>query len=216
MTEVEQEVAARRRRPDGPPAGVLALIALGFAVAAAIAGAADSRHWDGVLTAATSVPVGIYTATVYARLLRLGIRVPGPNIALFGGISASTLLAASGLTLWAQSRVGRWPAAVDGFVSDVVFALRGVGFVGGLGLLMAGIAVPTLILRLAPRWLAWSGLVLGALAELSFLALVWSGFEVLLPVCRFGGLLWLAVVGFMLPRTRHEVPRRKSDEVAHR
>lgn len=202
--------SAPRRRPDGPPAGVLALIALGFTAASVVAYAVDSRHWEGVFAFATSVPLGIYAATVYARLLRLDIRVPGPNISFFGGITASTLLAASGLTLWAQSRVDGLPAGVNVFVSDVVFALGGVGFVGGLGLLMAGIAVPTIILRLAPHWLGWSGLALAVVAEVSFLAMVWSGFDVLLPLCRFGGLLWLAVMGFTLPRTRHDVPRRET------
>src|SRR3954451_1571908 len=155
MTDTDRPVAPRRR-PDGPPAGVLAVIALGFTVASVIAYASDSRRWEGVFAFAASVPLGIYAATVYARLLRLGVRVPGPNISFFGGITASTLLAASGLTQWAWSRVEALPAGVDAFVSDVVFALGGVGFIGGLGLLMAGIAVPTVIQRLAPRWLGWS------------------------------------------------------------
>jgi len=203
-------------RPDGPPAGVLALIALGFSVAAAVAYGADSRHWEGVFAFAASVPLGIYAATVHARMLRLGVRVPGPNIGFFGGITASTLLAISGLTLWAQSRVDALPSTVDTFVHDLVVALGGVGFVGGLGLLIAGIAVPTLILRLAPPWLGWSGMVLAVLAEISFLTMVWSGFDVLLPLCRFAGLLWLAAIGFTLPHSRHDVPRRPAAAAGRR
>ena len=38
------------------------------------------------------------------------------------------------------------------------FITGSVGFVLGIGLLVAGIAVPALILRLLPRWLAWTGL----------------------------------------------------------
>jgi hypothetical protein len=174
-----------------------------------VAYGADSRHWEGVFSFAASVPLGIYAATVYARMLRLGIRVPGPNISFFGGITASVLLAASGLTLWAQSRVDTLPRSVDKLVADVVYALGGVGYVGGLGLLMAGVAVPTLIVRLAPRWFGWIGLGLAVLAEVSFLTMVWSGFDVLLPVCRFAGLVWLAGIGFALPQNRHDVPRRR-------
>lgn len=37
--------------------------------------------------------------------------------------------------------------------------------------------------------------------------MVWSGLDVLLPVCWFGGLIWPAAIGFALPRTRHDVPR---------
>lgn len=33
---------------------------------------------------ASAIPLGIYAATVYARQLRLGIRVPGPVISLVG------------------------------------------------------------------------------------------------------------------------------------
>lgn len=82
---------------------------------------------------AASVPLGICTATVYARLLRLGVRAPGPSIGFVGGITASTLLATSGPALWTRSRAGGPPAGVDAVVPDPVFALGGVGFVGGRG-----------------------------------------------------------------------------------
>jgi len=221
------------RRPDGPPAGVLALIALGLTTAAVVMPLAMSRSvfpspavpadevatyltgngravtLAGFFTFGASVPVGIYSATIYARLVRLGVRVPGPNIAFFGGISASVLLAAAGLLTWslAGSAVGV-PSAVLRLLVDLVFALGGIGFVGGLGLLMAGVAVPALILRLVPRWLAWVGLGLAVASEVSFLGLLWWGFDLLLPLGRFAGLLWLAAVGFVLPRTRHDVSTR--------
>jgi hypothetical protein len=220
------------RRPDGPPAGVLATIVLGLSIAAVVVPLALAHTGfptpastpdevaayltdhqlaatlAGLFTFAASVPLGIYAATAYARLLRLGIRVPGPNIAFVGGITASVLLAGSGLLIWslAQAAAGV-PGPVLHLLCDLVFAIGGIGFVGGLGLLIAGIAVPALILRLVPRWLAWAGLVLAAASEVSFLGLLWPGFDVLLPVGRFAGLLWLAAVGFVLPRHRHDVPR---------
>lgn len=222
---------AQHRRPDGPPAGVLATIALVFSIAGVVVPLAVARTgfprpastpdevaayvtghpwamtWAGVLAFAASVPVGIYAATVYARLLRLGVRVPGPGIAFFGGVAASVLLAGSGLVTWSLGRAGAGvPGPVLHLLVTAAFAFGGVGFVGGLGLLVAGVAVPGLILRLVPRWLAWAGLALAAVSEVSFLALLWSGFDVLLPIGRFAGLLWLAAVGFLLPRTRHEVP----------
>jgi hypothetical protein len=226
------QAATPGRRPDGPPAGILATITLVLSVAAVVvplvrshtafptpaatpdhiatylAGHRAAVTCAGALMFAASVPTGIYAATVHARLLRLGIRVPGPNIALFGGMSASTLLAASGLLTWSlDGAFTDVPAAVLHLLSDLAFALGGIGFVGGLGLLIAGIAVPGLILRLVPRWLAWAGLVLVAASEVSFLGLLWSGFDILLPVGRFAGLPWLAAIGFLLPRTRHDVPR---------
>lgn len=194
-----------RRRPDGPPAGVLGLIVLALSIAAVIAYGAGSGFWAGFFAFAASIPLGIYAATVYARQLRLGIRVPGPGISFFGGISASMLLGVSGLLVWAHAQTAGLPASVSHLVSELSFVLGGVGFACGLGLLVAGIAVPAVILRLVPRWLAWIGMVLGALGEIAFLALLWDGLDVLLPVVRFGGLLWLTTVAFLLPRNRHDV-----------
>jgi hypothetical protein len=218
----------RRRRPDGPPAGILAIVALVLSLCAVVVpllvsgrgypapgssasaihdyfgGHASAATLGGFFTFAASVPLGIFAATVYARLLKLGVRVPGPNIAFFGGLSASIFLGVAGFLTWT---LGQAAAAVSAPVvrlaSEFVFALGGVGFVGGVGLLVAGVAVPALILRLVPRWLAWVGLVVAALSELSFLALLWPGFDLLLPIGRFGGLAWLIAVGFLLPQTRH-------------
>jgi hypothetical protein len=229
----ERTGSARERRPDGPNAGVLGLVALVLSLAAilvplamtggrafvsplessaAVYGYLTSERAavtvTGFFTFAASVPLGIYAATVYARMLRLGIRVPGPNIAFYGGIAASIFLGAAGLLTWVlgQPVAGESPALLHSF-AYLVYALGGVGFVGGIGLLIAGIAVPALILRLTPRWLAWTGLVIAAASELSFFSLLLPGVSVLLPVGRFAGLLWLLVVGLRLPRSRHEVPR---------
>lgn len=194
-----------RRRPDGPPAGVLALIVLAFTIAAVVAYGVGSGFWSGFFSFAASVPLGIFAATVYARQLRLGIRVPGPGISFFGGVSASILLGVSGLLGWAAPQVAGLPASVTDLVARVVFSLGGIGFVVGMGLLIAGIAVPAVILRLVPRWLGWVGLVLGALGEIAFLALLWDGLDVLLPLVRFAGLAWLAAVGFLLPHDRRDI-----------
>jgi hypothetical protein len=229
---------AQLRRPDGPNAGILAIVAtvlavLGIVLPALLANgqfAASPLESTGAVAeyyrtnpaAATvggflvfggSVPLGIYAATVYARLLKLGIRVPGPNIAFFGGITASILVGMAGLLTWVLGQpVAGQSAATIHTVAYAIFAFGGVGFVGGLGLLIAGIAVPTLILRLAPRWIAWSGLVLAAISELSFLSLLIPGFTVALPLGRFLGLLWLIVIGFLLPRDRREVARPDRSE----
>ena len=232
MTQIE---TARGRRPDGPNAGVLGIVSLALTVASVVvpplfasgmffpspsgsAGVIDGYLLGdraavaatGFLVFAASVPLGIYAATTYARLLKLGVRVPGPGIAYFGGIAASVLLAASGLLTWAigQPVAGQSPALLH-TLAYVVYALGGVGFVGGLGLLIAGIAVPALILRLTPRWLAWAGLILAGLAEISFVALVLPELTFLLPVGRFLGLAWLLAVGFLLPRNRHDVSGRE-------
>lgn len=223
------------RHPDGPPAGVLAIVSLaltvlGLVVSALVAGghlpvsplestATVAGYYRDHPTAATvagffafgaSVPLGIYAATMYARLLRLGVRVPGPLIAYYGGIAASVLVGAAGLVGWVLGRpiTGLSPAVIHVLVY-VTYVLGGVGYVGGVGLLVAGIAVPTLILGLAPRWVAWVGLVIAVLSELGILALLVPAFGFTLPIGRFAGVAWLIAMGFLLPRDRHQVTNRK-------
>jgi hypothetical protein len=230
MTETQE--TTRTRRPDGPNPGILGIVSLALTILALVvplllAGGRGfpsplgstsgvARYFatnpgavtaGGFFTFGASVPLGIYAATVYARMLRLGIRVPGPGIAYFGGISASILLATAGLFTWVLGQpVAGQTAAVIHTVAYAAYAIGGVGFVGGVGLLIAGIAVPTLILRLAPRWMAWTGVVLAAICELGFLSLLLPAFSATLPIGRFAGLAWLITIGFMLPRRRHEVP----------
>ena len=226
-----EERARGARRPDGPHLGALAIVTwaltmLGLALGALLSGGAAlgspfvpaddlvaryQEHWAAVRLAAwlqlgSAIPLGIYAATAYARLLRLGVRVPGPGIGFYGGILASTSLVASAALQWTLSRPEvTADATTTQALAFTSFLLGGVGFVVGLGLLIAGIAVPALILRLLPRWLAWTGLVIAALAELAFVSMVFEPLQVLLPIGRFGGLLWLIVAGFLLPH--HRAPR---------
>lgn len=217
------------RRAGGPPLAPLAFVSFALTVAAVstlIAGSgstpapfaspAEVSAWyaanpvavrvGAMLQFGSAVPLGILTASVYARQLRLGVRVPGPAIGLFGGIAASIVLATSALVTWALSfpdALGSHDAAA--LLARFSFGLGGVAYATGLGLLIAGIAVPALILRFIPRWLAVAGLVLGAAGELSFLSLALESLQALLPIVRFGGGVWLITVAFLLPRSR---PRR--------
>lgn len=158
---------------------------------------------SGTLQFGAAVPFGILAASLYARLGRLGVRVPGPAIGLFGGIAASLFLMLSGLLAWVLGHtvVAGDPMMASGLLL-LSFAAGGVGYVVGSGLLLAGVAVPALILGFLPRWLCWVGLVIAALSELSFLSLLVEPLQFLLPIGRFGGLVWLIAVTFLLPQTR--------------
>lgn len=157
-----------------------------------------------MLQLGSSVPLGIYAATVYARQQRLGIRVPGPNIGLFGGTAAAILLAVSACITWTQSQPAvSDQAAVVHALSFASFATGGFAHVLGLGLLVAGIAIPSLMLRLTPAWVNVVGIVVAVIAELSFLAMVIEPLQFLIPIGRFGSLVWLVIAGFLLPKTRH-------------
>lgn len=217
----------RTRGPQGgPPLGVLAVVstalllaglalsaALGGTVPSPYAGAAEITDYfagrpeaalaAGVLAFASAVPLAIYAATASARLRQLGVTAPGATIALAGGVLAAGALAFSGLFLWVLSRPGvAVSTPVVRALHDLAFVTGGVAHVVFLGLLLAGVAVPGLILGLLPRPLAWAGLVIAAVAGLSTLSLLAPALSVLLPLARFPALAWLIAAGFLLPLRR--------------
>lgn len=213
-------------RQGGPPlapvaAVSLALLLAGLVVGVALGGVMPLPYGDpaevvryihdhhsavqasAVGAFAASVPLAIYAATVSTRLRQLGVTAPGATIALTGGILAAGSLALSGLICWTMSRAE--VVIEDGLIRALyylVFLTGGVGHIVALGLLLAGIAVPSLILGLLPRPVAWTGLAIAALAELATLVLIWPESAVILPIARFTGFIWLIVAGALLPARR--------------
>ena len=163
----------------------------------------DAIRVASVTVFGSSVPLLIYAATASARLRQLGVTAPGATIALAGGVLAAGGLGLSGLLLWPLAE--RDVAADSGVVHalyDLVYLAGGPGHVVMLGLLVAGIAVPSLILGLVPKPLARTGLAIAVLAELATLVLIWPPISPLLPIARFSALVWLLVVGALLPHRR--------------
>jgi hypothetical protein len=219
--------AVTRPTQGGPPLGVLAAVSLALLLAGLIVGVAIAggvmplpfgsateiqdyvagHHGAAVAIAVgtfgSSIPLAIYAATASARLRQLGITAPGATIALAGGLLASAGLGMSSLTAWTMSRP---EVTVDAALVRALYYLTyltgGPWHVVTLGLLIAGMAVPALIVGLLPRALAWTGLTIAGLAELTTLVLIWPGLSPLLPVCRFTGLIWLIAAGVMLPLRR--------------
>jgi hypothetical protein len=152
---------------------------------------------------ASSVPLLLYASTASARLRQLGVTAPGATIALAGGVVASAALSTCGLLVWTLSRSDfSANTALLRVISTLSFLFGGPGHVVPLGLLLAGIAVPSLIIRLLPRPVAWAGLVIAVVCELSALVLVSPALAILLPIARFPALIWLVVAGVLLPRRR--------------
>jgi len=149
-----------------------------------------------------AIPLGIFTATMVSRLQFLGVRAAGPVIALFGGLMCAFDIAISALVLWVMTNPGiAQETAVVRALYYMVFAIGGVGFSVPMGLLIAGISVPSLIMTLLPKWLATSGLVLAVIGELSALSLVLPKLIFLIPLTRFPSFIWLIFAGFKLPST---------------
>jgi hypothetical protein len=224
MTATVPAARPTARRPQGGPPLFVPVLAYGALMVVAVilsakspqpsASAAtvlayDRTHHDalevaGCLGFGSSLPLAIWTATVYRRLRTgLGVTAPGAVIGLVGGLLAAASLGLTGLVSWTSSQI---PAIGDASVAralaDLSFATGSAGFVAPLGLLIAGIAVPSLILRLLPRPLAWAGLVIAAISVISTFALLTSALDFTFPIGRFLGLVWLIVASIMLPAHR--------------
>jgi hypothetical protein len=223
MTDIPTD---RRRRTGGPPLVLVAGVSTALVATAVLAqrlltggdvyprAFADanvvtdyfSAHPDvarltGTLQFGAAVPLAVYSATAYSQMRSLGVRVAGVTIALAGGLLAAGFLALSGLLQWT---LGGSTTAGDALlaVHATAFVTGGPGHVVFLGLLIAGLTVPALIMRLLPRWLAIAGLVIAVTAELTTLALLVRPLEFLLPVARVVGLAWLIAAGALLPTAR--------------
>jgi hypothetical protein len=225
-SHADRTETASRPVQGGPPLALLAVICLvllvaGLAVGAALGGVmplpygsataiqdyVSNNHTAAQAIAvgafASSIPLAIYAATASARLRQLGITAPGATIALAGGLLASAGLGLSGLLAWTLSRPEvTSDASLVRALYYLTYLTGGPWHVVALGLLIAGISVPGLIVGLLPRPVAWAGLAIAVLAELTTLVLIWPALSPLLPVARFTGLIWLIVGGALLPVRR--------------
>jgi hypothetical protein len=219
-----------RRQQGGPPLALLAVISFGLllgglAIGIALGGLMPLPYGPAaavqtyvraqpvavqvIATAAfgSSVPLAIYAATASARLRQLGVTAPGATIALTGGTLAAGALGLTGMLGWTLSRTEvSADTALVRALYYLVFLVGGPGHIVALGLLVAGMSVPSLILGLTPRTVAWGGLAIAVLAELATLVLVWPDLGVILPIARVSALVWLVVAGALLPVRRNDVP----------
>lgn len=220
--ETPAEASARRRPQSGPPllAPVLAfaVLTIGYVVANRSTPHPDASGADVLLYARThgtaikvgafllfssAVPLAIAAAVLYRRLRALGITAPGSAITLVGGVLASAALTVSALFSWTGGRLSADAGpALARALADLGYLAGGPAYAVAFALLIAGISVTGLLAGLLPRALSWTGLVLAAVGMVSSLSLLVSGFGYLLPVVRFGGLVWLVFAAAVLPLTR--------------
>jgi hypothetical protein len=154
-----------------------------------------------LLAAATALV--FFSAIVWSRLTFLAPNVPGPAIAGFGGLSAAALLAVGGSEQWLLSRpaVTSQPGLVR-MLDDAVFVTAGPAHTGALAMLMLGVAVTTWFVRRTPPWLSMLGVLLAVVDIASTLSLLTSTLTPLIPIGRFGSMLWIVAISVALPRTR--------------
>lgn len=168
----------------------------------------DALRFAAVLQFAASVPLVVFGASVSARLQRLRVRAAGPVIGLVGSVIASAGFAVSALAMWALSQSEPdGPLALYTALRDVSYAADGAWHLVGLGLLIAGIAVPALYFRLLPRWFSVTGVAIAVMCELSTLVLLVDQIAYLVPLDRLAGLVWLLTAAWLLPVSRPQEVR---------
>lgn len=224
---------SRRSRPHRtgapllpPTVAYVVLTVLGVAVPSAVAGVkpwssdsamldffrhhAGAAHASAFFTLGAAIPFAIFTAVASTRIRTLGLDVPGRIIAQLGGTVAATMLAVAGVVTLAatQSHVADSDAALRALYA-INFAAGGPAFVMFSGLLLAGIAVPGLLGRVLPRPVAWAGVTIAVVSEIASLAVAFDGADLLLPIGRFGGLIWMLVVAVVLPADRRDLRARR-------
>ncbi|MEU8122056.1 DUF4386 domain-containing protein [Spirillospora sp. NPDC049024] len=220
----ERSAPPRRRPQSGPPLLVpvlsFAALTVGYVIANRATPHPDAtgaevlryaqEHGTAIragswLLLASAIPLALLAAVLYRRLRALGITAPGSAITLAGGLLASVALALSAMAAWTGGRLpGDASPALARALADLSFLAGGPFYGAGFAMLVAGVSVTGLLAGLLPRPLTWIGLALAAAGMLSTLALLADGFAPLLPVIRFGGLLWLVAAAALLPRTRRK------------
>jgi hypothetical protein len=126
---------------------------------------------------------------------------------LTGGTLAAGSLGLTGLLGWTLTR-----SEITGDTTLVralyllTFLTGGVAHVVSLGVLIAGIATSGLAVGLLPRAVAWAGVAIAALCELTMLVLAWQPLGPALPVARVAALAWLLVAAARLPTHRNVSP----------
>jgi hypothetical protein len=163
----------------------------------------DAVRVVSLLQLGASIPLGVYAMTIVSRLLFLRINVAGVYIASFGGVAASVFLGVSGVATWIVSQPG---VAVDAgamrVASLLAFASGGFAHTAALGLLLAGVSVPSLAFGVMRPWICWFGLGVAVVCELSTISMLFPAASLLLPVGRFPALIWMIVAGFAMPKQR--------------
>jgi hypothetical protein len=139
----------------------------------------------------SAVPLGVFTMSMVARLKFLGVRAPGADMALFGGLATAMGLVISSCVLWAMTYPGiPQDANLLEPLYRVSFGLGGPGYTVFFGLLAAGISVTAGLYKLLPKWIVILGLVVAVAGELSWFEILSVRLLPLIPLTRFPGFVW--------------------------
>jgi hypothetical protein len=145
----------------------------------------------------SAIPLGIFTATMVARLKFLGVRAAGLEIAAFGGLATAIGMIIGTSFLWATTYPGvSSNADLVQAIYRIAFGIGGPGYSVPFGLLAAGISIPAAFSRLLPKWVVILGIGVGVVGVLSWFEMLNVQLVPLIPLTRFPGFVWIIAAGF--------------------
>jgi hypothetical protein len=160
----------------------------------------------GFLQFGSAIPLGIFTATMIARLKFLGVRAAGLEMARFGGFAAATGLIIGTSFLLATTYPGI-PENADLMqaIYRISFNIGGPGYAVPFGLLAAGISIPAAFSKLLPKWVVILGVFVATVGFLSWFEIVSVRLVPLIPLTRFPGFVWIIAAGFTVGKRQKGV-----------
>jgi hypothetical protein len=148
----------------------------------------------------SALVLGVFVAAMVGRVRMIEARAAQVQVATLGGIGTTLMLALSALATWSLTRPG--VAGAPGAVSvlqSLAFDGGGPGFAVFLGLFVGGISIAAGRHGLIPRWLMWFGIAIASACELASLTLLNFTAGYLIPVGRFGSIVWMICSSLHLP-----------------
>lgn len=162
----------------------------------------DLVRVNAFLSSGAALLLGIFAVSVASKL-RL-INAMSADIALFVGITAAGDQIASHSVAWILTWSGiTQNATLTQALFYLQYSFGGPGFSLPMGLFVGTVSLVTGWKKLLPKWIAWSGMVIGAIGVVSWLNVllpVTFPFPLLIPLTRFPAFAWLIIAGFLLPR----------------
>jgi hypothetical protein len=151
------------------------------------------------------IVLGVFVAGLVSRFRFLGMRSAWVDITLWAGFVTAVDQGLSHLCEWALT----WPGIAQNTpttlaIYSLLYGAGGPGFSVPMGLFVGSISIVGGGRKLLPKWLVWSGFVIGMIGIVSWLNFLLPTFSTLpatIPLTRFPSFVWLIATGFALPKT---------------
>jgi hypothetical protein len=168
---------------------------------------ATAVRWVAFFQLGSAITLAEFTASAWSRLREFSAKITdGVAVGAIGGTIAALFLALNSIVQWTLTQpsvTGDQPLVRA--LNFLFFGLGGPAHVAGLGLLVLGFGVTSMVLRTVPRWFGIASIVVCVLCELSTVTVLTEAASPFIPLGRFTALIWIIVAAVMLRRARPAV-----------